>query len=245
MFESPYPSPTRTHLFINGYHIDDAAAINYTASDPRTPIYGYNDRDYRTTAIGKSIVRGQLMIHFRYFGYLTYAIQSPENYRLIEESIEDIGVVNDYQQQLNDQLLYRDFEDSDSKATAIFDAFRTAQRNQQDRISSRPRDAFKAHLSFAQSAYWDRDRDPSNDGSNVRPSRSRTKFDIVVRYGDIQGEWDPGTTLVLEDVELEGQSTMVSAEVPNDASTIREMYPFVAKSIRPLRVVSQNEQTRR
>lgn len=69
-----YPTPNETKLYINGQWIDDAFRVDHEMSNPKVPIYGYHQRNFSQVADGKVIVSGNLMIHFRYPGYLMYAI---------------------------------------------------------------------------------------------------------------------------------------------------------------------------
>lgn len=237
---SPYFSSSRVALFINGMLVDDAVGISYNVRDPKTAIHGYNDYDARRFIPGKSIVIGQIAIHFRYHGYLTYAIRSQPGPRALVDSLNDMRQLKNYENIDNYQLLFREFDDVESKADSIFEAYQTYLRNQGARNLEREssRRVPLEYIDFVQDTYWNYGDQEERAPIETRPGRTRSKFDIVVRFGDIDAEWDPGTTIIIEDVNLTDAGTAIYAEVPDDGTPVREVYSFTARTIRPLRVNS-------
>ena len=70
-----YPSPAEVKIYLNEVDwVDDAYRLDYTLSVPRTPLYDYTSQFYKDVAEGHAIVQGQLVINFRFPGYLRHAI---------------------------------------------------------------------------------------------------------------------------------------------------------------------------
>jgi hypothetical protein len=71
-----YPTSSDVRCYINGWWIDDLFRIEYTEQNPKVPMQGYHQKEIWDVADGKKIIVGNLIIHFRYPGYLMRAIDS-------------------------------------------------------------------------------------------------------------------------------------------------------------------------
>jgi len=69
-----YPTPNDVKIFINGTWIDDAYRIDIDKQAKKIPLTGYSQRNYALVAMGKKIVIGNIIIHYRFPGYLIHAI---------------------------------------------------------------------------------------------------------------------------------------------------------------------------
>lgn len=237
--ESPYYSASQVILFINGFLVDDACCLNYAVQDEKIPIYGYNDRDWRTVVPGKSMVQGNIDIHFRYHGYLTDVINTTRN-QVLPDNVRQLASIKRVRNIDQDLSAFRDFNrpaDLESKREMFEGIF----RRQQEMGDRDPEvtDWANTTLSQLKKLYWgEQNRNDiafSDPGNRTRPGRAtgRTGFDIMVRFGNLNGLGDTRTTLLLEDVHVIGQSVPISSTVPDGGSPIKESYPFIARTIRP------------
>lgn len=87
-----YPSPAEVKIYINSDQwIDDAYRVDYTVSNGRIPLYDYTSPFFKVVAEGNHQVSGQLIINFRFPGYLSRA--------LIKGLIRDSDFANDLKKQ--------------------------------------------------------------------------------------------------------------------------------------------------
>lgn len=253
--QSPYYSPSQVLLFVNGYYIDDAAAVSWNISDEKVPIYGYADQDFRTVVPGRSIVHGQLEIHFRYWGYLTNVITAAQGRTAasVEEVARQLRTIQHHKNSQPLQELYRDYagEDAVEKRTQVArDVFVQRLRDRGGFIGP-PSQTAEEQLDKLSEAFWSRENrlqynqaERREEAANMtRPGRIssaleglREGFGIVVRFGSLSDQQDPSTTLLIRGVRILGQSTAISSEVPEAGAPVREAYSFLARSIGPFKV---------
>jgi hypothetical protein len=70
-----YPTPGDVKIYIDDLWVDDAYRIDYEEQDKKIPLWGYHQKKYSDVADGKAIVVGNIIIHYRFPGYLNHAIQ--------------------------------------------------------------------------------------------------------------------------------------------------------------------------
>lgn len=58
-------------VFVDNIWVDDVVSIQFTVTEPKSPIYGYASRFYDLAASGNRIIQGQLAIAYTEEGYLT------------------------------------------------------------------------------------------------------------------------------------------------------------------------------
>ena len=95
-YTAHFPTASSTAVFINGIHIDQVHRVDFKETDPRIPLYGYNDHMYSRTLKGRRVLQGFLVINYTYPGYLAAALRSSNskqnlkyNTRIVE-NIENI-----------------------------------------------------------------------------------------------------------------------------------------------------------
>lgn len=74
-----FPTASTVCIFIQGVHIDLAYQVQYRESQPRVPIYGYNDYTYAKVAYGRNLVEGILVLNFSFPGYLNAVLDTLYN----------------------------------------------------------------------------------------------------------------------------------------------------------------------
>lgn len=107
-----YPSPSLVQVYVADLHIEDAYHCEYQEEDSTQPLFSYSQREYVAVAEGKTLVSGQLVINFRYPGYLSVALQN---------AYDKLGsYVTDYKG--------REVSRHNKEVLATLDAFRKATR---------------------------------------------------------------------------------------------------------------------
>lgn len=84
-----YPSPADVRVFIGDIWVDDLYRIDFSVNNPRTPLYDYTSTYFKDVVEGTTIVQGQLVINYRYPGYLLYAIN---NRKVIPQPGQEYGL---------------------------------------------------------------------------------------------------------------------------------------------------------
>jgi len=74
-----YPTPGDVKIYIGTNYVDDAYRIDYDERNNKVPLVGYHQKHFVQVADGKVMIVGNIIIHFRFPGYLTYAIKSVLN----------------------------------------------------------------------------------------------------------------------------------------------------------------------
>ena len=70
-----YPTPSDVRCYIGNIELDDVFRVDFKRQINHQPVYGYNDQKYGFVAKGKELVTGQIVMNFRYPGYLNAAIK--------------------------------------------------------------------------------------------------------------------------------------------------------------------------
>jgi len=94
-----YLTPSTTTYYINGVLIDDMYRVDFRRAINRQPVYGYNSRQFDFVADGKELITGNLIINFRYPGYLRNVIvdgklRENENAAKLDKKLKGITTDN-------------------------------------------------------------------------------------------------------------------------------------------------------
>jgi len=83
-----YPTPGDVKIYIGTNYVDDAYRVDYDERNNKVPLVGYHQKHFVQVADGKVMIVGNIIIHFRFPGYLTYAIKSVLN-RMEDGALSD------------------------------------------------------------------------------------------------------------------------------------------------------------
>ena len=83
-----YPTPTTVSYYVGKYLIDDAYRIDFNRKRTDQPIWGYGSTHFDFIARGREIVTGNIVLNFRYPGYLTNVIRNQQG-KTLEELEEE------------------------------------------------------------------------------------------------------------------------------------------------------------
>lgn len=237
-----YPSPSAVTYFINGLFIDDVFRVDFERKVTHQPVWGFDSQQYDFIARGKEIVSGNIIVNFRYPGYLRAAIK--RNKSALPDVATSLSNQNKTYIQTLDPLTLSDKMKSlghaMAKKKAIAAGYRSV-RGYQEPTEFSPAsastvmiDSLKQELMKRYGSMPQEERgNPMYD--SILDDKAITPFDLTVRYGPhgVSG----GFVRVFKDCIIigEGQTVSANAGVGGDFSSsaqpILEIYPFFAKTI--------------
>ena len=244
-----YPTPSTTKCYINDVELDDIFRVDFKRNKNHQPIYGYNDEQFGFVAKGKELVTGQIIINFRYPGYLTAVIKRNAEFKEIQDkALVAAGV----EERPIDDATILDFIDKQS-----FDSLSSLDKaawlaNQLINLAS---GKVRAQVNTANGIIalknklrnqYLGDTSSTEASKNLATKYSRMKspldydtsangFDLTIKYGFQENEGM--YKRVFKDCILVGESSTVSSaagagnDMSSSAQGILEVYPFFAKTI--------------
>jgi hypothetical protein len=235
MFYEDYKTPAQTTVFIDEIWVDDAYYVSYELQNPRSPIFGYNQSHFGVVGDGHIIVTGQIIINFRYPGYLFAAIRDAQRRRMNLDSppLVNVGagiranepVMN--RQQLRDLLNKIKDAGSTQRIKMLADSWQTSTFGQTSALmNATVTGRHGMTITAEKEMHLNPAMIPAGHGG----------FDIQLFYGHSRGQ------AVIETIEscfITGQGKTISASAsgaggPSASGTvIYEVYPFLAKKIVP------------
>lgn len=75
MSQAEYPTSGNYRCYIYGIWIDEVVRIEFNEQNAKVPLYSYHRTEYDSVATGKTLVTGNIVMNFRYPGYLTTLLQ--------------------------------------------------------------------------------------------------------------------------------------------------------------------------
>lgn len=244
-----YPSPSTVKYYVNDIELDDMYRVDFQRNVNFQPIYGYNSTQYDFIAKGKELVNGNLIINYRYPGYLAMAILNAllttNNTKDAMDSIDDRKNLKFKDNKFKTEQLINYLDKAnigtDDKLKIIANSikesldFDKALTNEnianilQDKYIKRlPKDlgSLSNELKSTQ--------DKRTVLSSILDYQRTIKFDLTVRYG-FQGV--ESYVRIFKDCIITGEGETVSAaagggnDISSSAQPILEVYPFFAKTI--------------
>jgi hypothetical protein len=239
-----YPTPSTTTYYINKYLIDDMYRVDFSRKLQHQPIWGYDSRKFDFIASGKELVTGNIIINYRYPGYLRNVIKEHEfNQKELNKIISQKRIGPDVESLTAEGVL----GDLDSvgtvadKSAVIAASIAGAAQDGLEAKKSKGKviEALKASLEsrFFLDNHGTEEEDLTTSAVFSSPLDDATLvlFDMSVRYG-FQGV-PGGYVRIFKDVALLGESQTVSAaagvgsDMSSSAQAILEIYPFVCRTI--------------
>lgn len=247
-----YPSPSTVTYFINDILIDDMFRVDFQRKVNYQPIWGYDSRKFDFIAKGKEIVTGNLIINYRYPGYLRAAIKSAQEsndaIRVAAEreieSKQNSAIGQGFLQEIDSQIL----EDKSKTLSNLILKNSTSLFNRQvSEISAGTRTEFNIGTFRNQSlvnelksklrSYYgsEPEEEQNNDFLSPLDEDDIIAFDLTMSYG-FEGRGQPYSRII-KDCVLIGESETVSAsagisdDMSSSAQPILEVYSFFARTI--------------
>lgn len=232
-----YPSPSTVTYYIGDVLIDDIFRVDFQRKVSHQPIWGYDSRKYDFVAQGKEVVTGNIIINYRYPGYLRVAI---ENARLTSE-ITHVAVQQHFDNNISevDDPAFLHSIDSmtlSQKAGVLSNKILKLSAATAHGVGSRNQALVDELKSTLRNNYGsEAEPDILDNLSSPLDDKLITPFDLKLRYGfqNVAG----GYIRTIKDCILIGESQTISASagVSNDMSSsaqpILEVYSFFAKEI--------------
>ena len=230
-----YPSPSNVTYYIGDLLIDDIFRVDFQRKVSHQPVWGYDSSKYDFVAKGKEVVSGNIIIDYRYPGYLRAAIKKYyDNRKATGMDVE---------------IKFKDPERLPYDATFLksIDSLTLAQK-----ASVISNQLVKGSSSNAAQVLLTQLKKDLNKVNGVAPLQDDIggdnfyqsildtgeiyPFDLTVRYGfqNTSG----GYVRVFKDCIIIGESQTVNAsagmgdDLSSSAQPILEVYSFFAKTIR-------------
>lgn len=237
-----YWSPTQIKLYTSGSGtdaglawLDDAIGIDIRIQDQKIPHFGYADHLFRRVSHGRTMISGNLYIHFRYPNYLTHAI---DNQRKALKPIitdtpqfgEGLDSIPYYPRGTGRPAVTREnleIVSTQDKVNALktlllddFETFTVASRDFKTAITG------VGHQKSAQEVVG---------FPTERPAERQTNTDnglrILIQYGDGTYDKVSSFTQALEEVYFVGTSHTITVGDGSGDRSVYEVYSFIARNL--------------
>lgn len=242
-----YPTPSSTTYYINEFLIDDMYRVDFNRRVQHQPIWGYDSKKWDFVAKGKEMVTGNLILNFRYPGYLRNVVLANQ---LREAQLDDFlkaklggfGIETEEGVPTNFFVANTDFDNVntvEAKMKVIADIMAGDLAKSEIAPQTKPSvlvKALKANLEkrFFLSPHGVKNED-TTQYSSVLDQDEIMPFSLAVRYG-FRGTAG-GFTRYFEDVIILGEGQTVSAsagaagDMSSSAQALLEVYPFVCRTL--------------
>jgi hypothetical protein len=247
-----YPTPSTTTYYINEYIIDDMYRVDFKRTQQHQPVWGYDSVKYDFIAKGKEITSGNIIVNFRYPGYLRNVLVKHEadSKRLLQRIVGKNILPGKTMDQIDAEhqdpagLLAEIDNLANPSDQASLIAAQMTKEIEIKNISLNKLDlpvlkALKASLEerFYMASHGTSEEHIGTQSRYSSPldSGEIIPFDMTCRYG-FQGV-PGGFVRIFRDIVLLGEQETVSASVnmggdmSSSAQPILEVYPFVCRSI--------------
>ena len=245
-----FQTPSTTKCYVNDIEVDDMFRVDFKRNINHQPIYGYDDQQYGFVAKGKELVSGQIIINFRYPGYLTALIKNSKKYQeVLDKSTEIFNNNPDRistsveRSVLFDNLM--SFDNNEDKAKYVQQSILPYKDGKEvfgareQRIIDFKNQLKARYISDAKKPGQDKVILDINSFDGMQSpldfDTSKHPFDLIVKYGF---QHDDGMyQRVFKDCVLVGESSTISAaagagnDMSSSAQGILEVYPFFCKTI--------------
>lgn len=254
MATSPYIAQYAPTIFLGGFWLDDARGIEFQISDPKEPLYGFRDVQFRSVARGQTVVHGILDLNFRFKGYLSLALARGARPK-IPSFFETEGTLSE-KLDIDERRLEAEREEGNDFRNGVIDP-RDLSAAAWRSLLEKPHEEFDisrfVRLSDAmKEEFWDDPTDLSTvrdsiiDGT-IQQNRVRAGewpnpeevphgFDLTVVYehpdpSNIENEQDESLVETIKDVHIMSQSKIIINAVPGGGEAVVERYQFIARDV--------------
>lgn len=242
-----YPTPSTTTYYINEFLIDDMYRVDFTRRVQHQPIWGYDSKKWDFVAKGKELVTGNLILNFRYPGYLRNVVLANQ---LRDQQLDDFlkaklgsfGTETVEGVKTNNFLTNSDFDNVntvEAKMKVISDIMAGDLSRSEVAARTKPSELVKALKANLEKRYFLSPHGIKNEDntqySSVLDEDAIMPFSLAVRYG-FRGTAG-GFTRYFEDVIILGEGQTVSAsaggagDTSSSAQALLEIYPFVCRTL--------------
>lgn len=254
-----YPTPSDVRIYIHNHLIDDAFRVEYEERSSKQPLMGYHQKYYSRVADGKIYIVGNIIIHYRFPGYLTYAIKSVLDKRetdmVADRTPQGSGQsvpVNPVQQLRTPETRMP----TRSQALEMINVLRKASISERVELLTKSFDLgyFDIYSRLLDAVYLN-ESDRNNfieakiDGLQSPVEIGPDDFtgghrgvDLSLYYGNVPTYHSPDgvyVTEVLEGVHFTGRRKVVNAstsggDLSASGQSLLEVYPFFARSVKSI-----------
>ena len=240
-------SPAQVTIYIGRYLIEDAVRVRYAVVDNWTPVYGYNSRLWDDLAMGQTLVQGDLAIVFREEGYLRrvvhkyqqameYLAQNPDQVAAMRKGSARSVTDEMLQQDAATLLRYLDKAAEGSPRQWDLASEFLKSRFWPDAADAGAGDLSPTDIQGGQGSLSQEDLDKyARHQNRYRPSTLRRRgLSLRIVHGPDENVGRPQFARDLTNLQFTGQSYDANIEVPNGSRPVTEVYPFIAREVRPV-----------
>lgn len=252
-----YVAQYQPTIFIGGHWVDDAQACEWQRTEPKEPLYGFRDEEFREMARGQRLVHGILDLNFRFKGYLTLALSMLETLEKRTTRGLMAGTAGARTAPVRLREILHAAREGNVFHTSGIDP-RTLSIEQRQQLLERPFEDFDIEgfnkLSSAiQDDLWgggsasgrglDATSKPADPMSTAQVKKHRPHagswpvgFDMSIVYDLVhpsnpRQQQDMARVEILRDVHIVGESKMINNTVPGGARAVMERYQFIARTV--------------
>jgi hypothetical protein len=225
-----YPSPAEVKIYIGPEKwIDDAYRIDYSVTNSRVPLYDYTSPYFKQVAEGNHIVQGQIIINYRFPGYLKRAF--------LKEMMRDSDFANDMKKQhdITRELIGKNPSERVELLLAAkkLGTFEATKMLSEDLFSS---DKYTDFKDLSKDKLYMKKKIKDNSGvalEDVATSHTMYPFSIVIKYGGEESLYQKR----IEHCVLLGESQVISAsalaggDLSASGMPIYEVYSFLGRKL--------------
>ena len=240
MSSRTYVPSYRPSVFIKGFWVDDALGCEWQVTDPKEPLYGFRDIEFRSVAQGQTLVHGLLDINFRMKGYLVLALSRLEtpDQRIARNTTGSNASPQRMSEIIHAAEVGNDFASSGIDPLSLSPEARRAflEKSYQEFDI----ETFYKLSKAVREDLWDTTVDHLSV-SEAHAKRGRAAawpfpFDLTVVYdqiasGNDRDQLDNARVEIIRDVHIVGMSKMFANTVPGGAKAITERYQFIARTV--------------
>jgi hypothetical protein len=215
-----YPSPAEVKIYIGpDMWIDDAYRIDYTVANNRVPLYDYTSPYFKDVAEGNHLVQGQLIINYRFPGYLKKAF--------LKQLMRDSDFANDLNKQA--QITRQMIGSNPAERVQLLLAAKKLGTFEATKMLSE--DLFSSDLK-------PNPRKKLTDNSGIAIEDNATShtmypFSIVIKYGGEEALYQKRieNCVILGESQTISASAIAGGDLSASGMPIYEVYSFLGRKI--------------
>jgi|GEM_PF-1648732 len=241
-----YYAGSNAAIYLGSQWIDDIVSIQFTGTQAKAPIYGYNSTTWDGVARGTFVVQGSFSIAFREVGYLYNIWQKAKNKDGKEKLMDFFEKA--WENNTTDTMQVRtDGKNNDAPYIDLTaEVLKKRIESYKDQImDSNVLDNIDVCEKYLMNKYWG---NGNTEGKNYLPrpdefdKDANTKgnnFDILITYGQVGEPGSRSTVKALVDVRILSFGQVIQPT----SDFIQEQYTFIARDMdgRATKHLSSNE----
>lgn len=239
-YPQEYFTGTQVRVYFGGIWVDDVATIQYQTNQSKTPLFGYNDHQFRSVAKGQFMVNGNFTLAFKETGYLRIIMDLIKNDNdgvsslLNADANKSVGTFIRY---LNTGLTPEEALDRSVREGRSQEFGGSTAKSDFEDIAEVLEDSIWGRTATTPPRYMKRiprsdelDYNKYTSTTTSQPNDIDTEgFDLLISFGDYRAgnEQAEHTMIAINEVHITGESLIVSPS----ADPVGITYTFFARGL--------------